>query len=160
MKDFYDIWLLPRLFSFEGNVLRKALENTFDRRRTAFPSSTPFAFTPAFYEDPQKTMQWTRFIQIGSAKKLGQKLNEQGYRTKAWTTKKGKVREGPEWNTAHIYRLLNNRIYIGEIAHKDRSYPGEHEGSSTGRPGTRFRPSWPTTGRLRCPWPEPKWSLP
>jgi len=55
-------------------------------------------------------------------------LNEQGYRTKAWTTKKGKVREGSEWNTAHIYRLLNNRIYVGEIAHKDRSYPGEHEG--------------------------------
>ena len=25
-------------------------------------------------------------------------------------------------------RLLNNRIYIGEIAHKDRNYPGEHEG--------------------------------
>jgi site-specific DNA recombinase len=44
------------------------------------------------------------------------------------TIKKGKVREGSEWNTAHIYRLLNNRIYIGEIAHKDRSYPGEHEG--------------------------------
>ena len=39
-----------------------------------------------------------------------------------------KVREGSEWNTGHIYRLLNNRVYIGEIAHKDRSYPGEHEG--------------------------------
>jgi len=80
--------------------------------------------------DEARTVQYIfrRFIQIGSAKKLGQELNEQGYRTKAWTTKKGKVREGSEWNTAHIYRLLNNRIYIGEIAHKDRSYPGEHEG--------------------------------
>ena len=62
MKDFYDIWLLSRLFSFEGNVLRKALENTFDRRRTMFPAPTPFAFTPAFYEDPQKTRQWTAFV--------------------------------------------------------------------------------------------------
>jgi len=80
--------------------------------------------------DEAKTVQYIfrRFIQIGSAKKLGQELNEQGYRTKAWTTKKGKVREGSEWNTAHIYRLLNNRIYIGEIAHKDRSYPGEQDG--------------------------------
>jgi site-specific DNA recombinase len=80
--------------------------------------------------DEARTVQYIfrRFIQIGSAKKLGQELNEQGYRTKAWTTKKGKVREGSEWNTAHIYRLLNNRIYIGEIAHKDRSYPGDHEG--------------------------------
>ena len=52
MKDFYDIWLISRLFSFEGNVLRNALENTFERRQTAFPTSTPFAFTPVFYEVP------------------------------------------------------------------------------------------------------------
>jgi hypothetical protein len=58
----YDIWLLSRIFSFEGNVLRTALENTFDRRRTAIPVSTPFAFTPAFYEDPQKKVQWTAFV--------------------------------------------------------------------------------------------------
>jgi len=62
MKDFYDIWLLSRFFSFNGNVLRKALENTFYRRRTTLPVATPFAFTPAFYEDPQKTVQWTAFV--------------------------------------------------------------------------------------------------
>jgi hypothetical protein len=62
MKDFYDLWLVSRLFSFEGNVLRNALENTFDRRRTTFPASTPFAFTTAFYEDSQKTVQWTAFV--------------------------------------------------------------------------------------------------
>ena len=33
-----------------------------------------------------------------------------------------------EWSTGHIYRLLNNRVYIGEIAHKEKIYPGEHEG--------------------------------
>lgn len=62
MKDFYDIWLVSRLFSFEGNVLRNALENSFDRRRTTFPASTPYAFTPAFYEDSQKTVQWIAFV--------------------------------------------------------------------------------------------------
>jgi site-specific DNA recombinase len=59
---------------------------------------------------------------------MGRELNDQGYRTKSWTTKKGKVRKGVEWNTGHIYRLLNNRVYIGEIVHKGQSYPGEHEG--------------------------------
>jgi len=68
-----------------------------------------------------------RFIQLGSAKNMGRELNEQGYRTKSWTTKKGKVRKGVKWNTGHIYRLLNNRVYIGEIVHKDQCYPGEHE---------------------------------
>lgn len=62
MKDFFDIWLLSGLFSFEGRILRKALENTFGRRRTTFPGSTPFAFTSAFFEDSQKTLQWTAFV--------------------------------------------------------------------------------------------------
>jgi hypothetical protein len=26
-----------------------------------------------------------------------------------------------------LYRLLNNRVYIGEAVHKGTSYPGEHE---------------------------------
>jgi site-specific DNA recombinase len=43
-----------------------------------------------------------RFIQLGSAKNLGKELNEQGYRTKSWTTKKGRVRKGVKWNTGHI----------------------------------------------------------
>jgi hypothetical protein len=62
MKDFYDIWLLSRLFPFDGDVLRRAFQNTFTRRRTPLPASTPFAFTPGFYEDPQKQVQWTAFI--------------------------------------------------------------------------------------------------
>ncbi len=62
MKDFYDLWLVSRLFSFEGNALRNALENTFGHRRTTFPMSIPFAFTPAFFTDPQKLVQWRAFI--------------------------------------------------------------------------------------------------
>ena len=61
MKDFYDIWLLSRLFSFEGDVLRMAIENTFNRRRTPLPVS-PFAFTSALYDDPQKQVQWRAFV--------------------------------------------------------------------------------------------------
>ena len=69
-----------------------------------------------------------RFTQLSSAKELAAELNEQGYRTKSWTTKKGKHRPGNTWNTGHIYRLLGNRIYMGEVVHKGKSYPGEHEG--------------------------------
>jgi site-specific DNA recombinase len=68
-----------------------------------------------------------RFTQLASARKLARELNEQGYKTKSWVTKKGKHREGTEWNTGHIYRLLGNRIYIGEVVHKGESYPGEHQ---------------------------------
>lgn len=75
-----------------------------------------------------------RFTQLASAKKLAQELNEQGYKTKSWTTKKGKHREGTEWNTGHIYRLLGNRTYNGEVVHKGNSYPGEHQGQANQSP--------------------------
>lgn len=47
MKDFHDIWLLARLFDFDGITLTKAIRKTFERRRTQIPSeievfSTPF----------------------------------------------------------------------------------------------------------------------
>ena len=69
-----------------------------------------------------------RFLETGSVMRVGQELNEQGYRTKAWTTRKGRVREGAVWSRPHLYRILNNRQYIGEIAHKGEIYPGEHQG--------------------------------
>mgnify|MGYP006289861277 CR=1 FL=1 len=31
------------------------------------------------------------------------------------------------WNKAHLYRLLNNRKYLGEIEHKGAFFPGEQE---------------------------------
>ena len=68
-----------------------------------------------------------RFTQLASARAVAAELNRQGYRTKSWTTKKGKHRSGRPWNTGHIYRLLGNRLYKGEVVHKGKVYPGEHE---------------------------------
>lgn len=68
-----------------------------------------------------------RFFQLGSVRELAAELNEQGYRTKAWSTVKGKARKGSPWNKSHIYRLLNNRLYLGEISHRGRHFKGEHE---------------------------------
>lgn len=68
-----------------------------------------------------------RFIQLALAKALAAGLNEQGYRTKAWTTKKGIHRPAVLWNTGHIYRLLGSRTHRIEVVHKGNSYPGEHE---------------------------------
>jgi site-specific DNA recombinase len=68
-----------------------------------------------------------RFIEIGSTTRVAQELNDQGLRTKAWTTKKGIVRGGAAWNKAHIYRMLHNPLYLGEVPHNGDRYPGEHE---------------------------------
>lgn len=42
-------------------------------------------------------------------------------------TKKGVFRHGNPWNKMHIYRVLHNRTYLGEVIHKDKTFPGEHE---------------------------------
>jgi len=68
MKDFYDIWLLSKMFLFEGNILQSALKNTFERRETAYPLSTPYAFTSDFYDDPQKVTQWEAFMKRAKLK--------------------------------------------------------------------------------------------
>ncbi len=68
-----------------------------------------------------------RFTQIGSATLLAKELNQQGHRTKEWVTAKGTTHAGVAWNKMHLYRMFNNRLYVGEIAHHDQHYPGEHE---------------------------------
>jgi site-specific DNA recombinase len=67
------------------------------------------------------------FVRTGMATPTVQLLNDEGYTTKAWTTKKGVKRGGGRWNKGHLYRLLNNPLYIGEVSHKGKRYPGEHE---------------------------------
>jgi site-specific DNA recombinase len=68
-----------------------------------------------------------RFVTDGSTTRLAQALTAEGKTTKAWTTKDGKVRVGTPWHKGHIYKLLNNRLYLGQIEHKGNCYPGEHE---------------------------------
>jgi len=68
-----------------------------------------------------------RFVQVGSATLLAKELNRQSHRTKEWVTAKGVTHAGVAWNKMHLYRMFNNRLYIGEVAHKDQHYPGEHE---------------------------------
>lgn len=79
-------------------------------------------------EEEAKTVLriFKRYAETGSGLRVAKELNALGITTKSWTTRKGMVRPGKPWNAAHIYRLLNNRTYVGEIAHKDKVYPGEH----------------------------------
>lgn len=72
-------------------------------------------------------LAFERFLHLGGAKQLARELNEQGFRTKAWLTKKGKKREGALWNTSHVYRLLNNKMYIGFVSHNKSQFQGEHK---------------------------------
>ncbi len=62
MKDFYDVWLLSKLFEFEGQTLANAVGNTFKRRGTPIPGDAPLALTDEFATDSQKLLQWRAFL--------------------------------------------------------------------------------------------------
>jgi site-specific DNA recombinase len=69
-----------------------------------------------------------RFEKLRSCRKVAVALNAEGYRTKARpTTKSGKQRGGKPWRQRSVYEVLINRRYIGQIVHKGKAYPGEHE---------------------------------
>jgi DNA invertase Pin-like site-specific DNA recombinase len=68
-----------------------------------------------------------RFIRVGSATKLAQELRRVGHTMKSWVTQDGKHRPGKPIDKCAIYKILNNRVYLGEAVHKGTPYPGEHE---------------------------------
>ena len=62
MKDYFDIWMLSRNFSFDGWMLLRALENTFAKRGMRFPDSEPIGLTEEFSRNESKRMQWRGFV--------------------------------------------------------------------------------------------------
>jgi DNA invertase Pin-like site-specific DNA recombinase len=58
-----------------------------------------------------------RFIKMGSATELVRAL-----RTESVRGKRGKLID-----KGYVYKLLNNRVYVGEAVHKGTAYPGEHQ---------------------------------
>jgi site-specific DNA recombinase len=66
------------------------------------------------------------YLQERSLLRVAEILNERGWRMKSWTTRKGKVRPGSQWDKAGIQRVLISALYIGKIVYHNESYPGEH----------------------------------
>ncbi len=70
-------------------------------------------------EDRAEHVRWifARFIEIGSGTELAREVEKRGLRTP----------RGNRIDKKFLYRILNNRVYIGEAVHKGESYPGEHQ---------------------------------
>jgi site-specific DNA recombinase len=71
---------------------------------------------------------FTRYLELGCVITLASHLRKEGVKTKLWTTKRGEQRGGRGFAKGHLYYLLRNRLYIGEIRHREQWYTGEHEG--------------------------------
>ena len=80
---------------------------------------------------------FSRFLQLGSATELARELRRAGHTTKSWTTQDGKHRPGKPIDKGAIYKILNNRIYLGEAVHKghqlSRRARGDHRSRDLGQ---------------------------
>ncbi len=70
---------------------------------------------------------FSRYLELGSVRALKAELDAAGIRSKVRTSKAGTVSGGKSFSRGALYKMLSNRIYIGEIVHKDKSHPGEHD---------------------------------
>ena len=62
IKDFYDLWLTSRTFSFDLAILLEAVSGTLRRRQTAIPSQIPVGLTEAFAVIAAEKGFWTGFL--------------------------------------------------------------------------------------------------
>jgi len=70
---------------------------------------------------------FARFVELESIVRLVRELEIEGHTTKAWTTQAGKTREGRAIDQQYLFNLLRNHLYLGEMTHKGKTFPGQHE---------------------------------
>jgi len=68
------------------------------------------------------------YLRLGCVRKLKDLLHRQQIRSKVRTSIAGRTAGGRPFSRGALYHLLNNRIYLGEVVHKNARYPGQHDG--------------------------------
>ena len=70
---------------------------------------------------------YRRYAELGSVRALKEELDEQGIVSKSRTDRYRRQTGGTPFARGALYLLLQNRLYRGEIVHRDNIYPGLHE---------------------------------
>lgn len=61
MKDYYDIWAIPKAIPIPADELDAAIRATFERRKTEVPSDRPPGLSGEFIQDETKRRQWRAY---------------------------------------------------------------------------------------------------
>lgn len=61
MKDYFDLWAIPRTLEILPEDLDAAIQATFERRGTAIPTERPPGLSPAMLADDRKQTQWRTY---------------------------------------------------------------------------------------------------
>jgi site-specific DNA recombinase len=79
-------------------------------------------------EDEAETvrMVFRLYLELKNVRLVEEELRRRGVTTKCYVAASGRTVGGQPFSRGHIYKLLSNPLYIGEIAHKGERYPGQH----------------------------------
>jgi DNA invertase Pin-like site-specific DNA recombinase len=79
-------------------------------------------------EEAETVRQIFRFyLEAGSVRRLKEKLDELGILTGTRTRRDGTSSGGKPFTRGHLYWLLSNPIYAGNIRHKEKIAKGQHQ---------------------------------
>jgi DNA invertase Pin-like site-specific DNA recombinase len=119
--------ILLSFAQFEREVIGERIRDKFaaSRRKGMWMGGTvPFGYRVEnrkliVREDEAAIVRsiFERFLAIGSATQLARSLHAEGVTS----------RSGKPIDKGGLYKLLNNRVYIGEAVHRGKAYPGEHQ---------------------------------
>ncbi len=71
---------------------------------------------------------FNQYLKLKSVRALADFLFAGNIKTPQRVSKKGRIYGDKEYSRGHLYKILNNPIYIGMVRHKDKVYEGQHEG--------------------------------
>jgi len=69
---------------------------------------------------------FARYLELRSVSSLRIALEEASIGPKRWTSSGGRAMGASVFSRGALFHLLRNRLYIGEIVHKDRAHAGQH----------------------------------
>ena len=67
------------------------------------------------------------YLKEQSFRATAQVINEKGYRTKSYVSRRGNFCAGKKFNNTSIMRILQNQFFIGKIAYNGEVYEGQHQ---------------------------------
>src|SRR5271163_3979995 len=74
---------------------------------------------------------YKRYLELGCVRQLRKELAKRGIGSKVRVSQKGIKSGGCRFSRGALYELLANRIYVGEIRHKQGRHPGQHTAMRT-----------------------------
>ena len=81
------------------------------------------------------------FLKFKNVQRVQAELARLNLTTKPYATPRGRAVGGLSFARGHLYKILSNPLYIGEIEHRGVRYPGQHPPLVDAAHGTPSRPS-------------------